>query len=509
MKNLLIISTLLLGCISVKAQITQDQQWLVGYSIDGKDPGQRTLMDFTTNQVGVELVRSDIDFISTNTSICDKDGKILLYTNGCAINDGQHRMIRGGDSINFPVKDWAPRFYSADCSSDSGYGTSDDHYFINFNQDSLIFLYHIRYTHYPKGNFYGANYERLYTKILKDAVGYKVVEKNVIVPMADSLFGGSAAVRVKGRANAWWIINGVLRQNKYYVTLVDSTGPVSTQSFTMPQTPHPVDAGFDFMVVSPDGKKIARRCRGPQLVIYDFDQETGAISNPVELYNPEIEDYYPNGVAFSANSRFLYACYEELLYQFDMESANPNNEKVLVAEWDGFRTDGIFRTIFFTSLLGPDCRIYINCPGGNRYLHTIMNPDVKGVGCEVRQRAIYTPDWYYGCLPAISHFRAGTAHLGPVCDPNIAVRQAWSPVGLFHTLSPNPASTLLTLQYDSEKPMQWVLFNPQGQQVQSLSLIAGRVTQELEVEQLPAGIYYYQLRSNGQPQAAGKVMIQH
>jgi hypothetical protein len=508
--QLLLLLSLLIVSSYVHSQVVQDHQWIIGYSRSLEDPGPATVMDFTQHPVYVDSVDTDTDLGATNTSICDKAGRLLMYTNGCSITDGQtHRMVPGSDSLNFPIREWNQLPYSSTCPDDWGLASGPDHYFIPFENYRKIFLYHIRPEFYPApGGGLGLDYTRLYTELEREADGgYRVLQKDVLIPYPDSLFGGSAAVRVKGATEAWWIITGVLYQNKYYVTLVDSSGPVSTTAYALPEPPHGIGQGFDFMTVSPDGKKIGRRCRGAQLMLYDFDQETGVISNGKELYNEGFDDQsLEDGLTFSPNSQYLYVAYDTKLYQYDMNDSDINAGKELVGEWDGFINKS-FRTIFYTMLLGADCRIYINCPGSNEYLHVIEHPDRKGMACGLRQRAIKTREWYRGIMPSIDHFRAGTAHLGPVCDPRVSIGGG-AVEETRHFVSPNPASETIQLYHFSEGKVEWHLYTINGREIHSRVLVPGESYHTIEVGTLPSGLYLYRLVRDGWSIGHGKLVVE-
>ena len=90
---------------------------------------------------------------------------------------------------------------------------------------------------------------------------------------------------------------------------------------------------------------------------------------------------------------------------------------------------------------GPDCRIYINSPSSQKYLHVIMHPDVKGPDCEVRQHEI--PLYYYHqiSMPYFPNYRLGTGE--PVCDSTLSLPTSIPVVTLPMEgikIWPNPAS---------------------------------------------------------------------
>src|SRR5690606_29472169 len=99
---------------------------------------------------------------------------------------------------------------------------------------------------------------------------------------------------------------------------------------------------------SPDGSKMAmgvtmENCADQYLLLYDFDNAMGVVSNEVALHqsDPDLEpgrDFY--GVEFSANSKVLYATssiwcsgqnlYEFEIWQYNLEASNVAGSKYVI-----------------------------------------------------------------------------------------------------------------------------------------------------------------------------------
>lgn len=159
---------------------------------------------------------------------------------------------------------------------------------------------------------------------------------------------------------------------------------------------------------SPDGKKLAAANSGSGLHLLDFNSETGVISNPVQI-NIDSPNYAPYGVEFSPNNRFLYIhssnnmdvrlppeVHYSSLFQYDLESNNIEESKVLLDE----------QSLFRGSLqLGPDGKIYRALSRGYTvglpYLGVIENPNALGQASNYRDRAIHlgTAVSYQGLPP--------------------------------------------------------------------------------------------------------------
>lgn len=119
------------------------------------------------------------------------------------------------------------------------------------------------------------------------------------------------------------------------------------------------------MKFSPDGSKLAEINTGASLVLYDFDNQTGQLSNPVDLTagfqiaNGSYQGGF--GLEFSPDGRYLYVTdglsnISAKLYQFDTHAGDQAAilaSKVLVHGMPGL-------TAAFQGMqLGPDGKIYI------------------------------------------------------------------------------------------------------------------------------------------------------
>ena len=81
-------------------------------------------------------------------------------------------------------------------------------------------------------------------------------------------------------------------------------------------------------------------------MLYDFDNATGLLSNPTNLY----PNSGPYGVEFSQESTKLYVTANQSVIQFDLEAANP--AQTINTVYNGFDFIGALQ-------LGPDGKIYV------------------------------------------------------------------------------------------------------------------------------------------------------
>ena len=102
--KILLLNSILLGLsIIVEAQNDRrDFYWINGHnSIEVEDGNDNWFIDFNNGSSPKLLEGNNIlSFRGNNTSICDKDGNLLLYSNGCHIADSSNNIIENGSGIN-------------------------------------------------------------------------------------------------------------------------------------------------------------------------------------------------------------------------------------------------------------------------------------------------------------------------------------------------------------------------------------------------------------------------
>lgn len=204
----------------------------------------------------------------------------------------------------------------------------------------------------------------------------------------------SEKVTVVKHANGlyFWVIGryNVGAQSKTYISFlidcdgVDLTSPVVSNVGT-------TDAqNWGYLIASPDGTKLASASASSGIEITDFDNLTGAISNPINLgtlnYSGVVGGNY--GVCFSPNNKVLYASSitNWALVQWDLTAANIPGSKIYLGDLGG---GGVSRPSYRGGALqlGPDGKIYV-AETNLTSLGVIHNPNVIGAGCNLQNSAI-------------------------------------------------------------------------------------------------------------------------
>ncbi|SFQ09243.1 gliding motility-associated C-terminal domain-containing protein [Flavobacterium akiainvivens] len=183
--------------------------------------------------------------------------------------------------------------------------------------------------------------------------------------------------------------------DKFYAFFIDNNGVNSTPVVTALTPLVPVSGyrrnAIGCFKVSPDGNylAIAHQQLGTVtggndsngcVYLYDFDNQTGIVSNPQLIVN----NVNPYGVEFSPQSKKLYVSVEGSVLQYDLESSNIPGSSVTVA----FRSG--------TSMqLGPNGKIY-KTVNGSALLDVINDPDELGTNCNYAMNGVALENGTYG-----------------------------------------------------------------------------------------------------------------
>jgi Secretion system C-terminal sorting domain len=407
----------------------RDYIWQFGYDCNN-DTGQVARlfgvknMDFNTHPPSMYLSCPNIKgFTFTRAHICDTLGNLELTTNGYVLHDGHGNRI---DSFGLDA------YYSY-----SGRDLQQSSLFLPFpeqNNDYVLldlpFVWNNTWN--TPGRFNNHFYiggQLYYHQIIKTNNQYQMVARNQPV-FSDTLEVGMQACR-HANGRDWWILIPKAMSNVYHRWLLSSTGLQYIGSQGVGQF-YCANLQRGQTVFSPDGTMYARivaqggvtnTCSlGGHLRLYDFDRCTGLLAEK-EIWrlccgiNP-FEDPYSTasgGVAFSSNSRYLYANSEKYVYQIDTRG-NPMTIDTVgrySGESDTIGTS-ISPTVYMFQQLAPNDKIYISSDA-NKYIHIIENPNASGILCNVQNKAFHLGIENAWGLPNYPNFRLGRLE-GSGCD---------------------------------------------------------------------------------------------
>jgi hypothetical protein len=349
----------------------------------------------------------EMNFAFNAAAICDENGNLLFYTNGCSINGADHQQISNGDSLNPGI------IHDGFCGY--GYRAAQGSTFLPHpGNPDLYYLFHLGLNYYDGiGGVGDKFYYTLIDKTLDNGHG-EVVKKNQVL-LEDTLAFGLITATKHANGRDWWIVAPEMATPKHYVFLLTPYGVFGPEEQIIGNIQYD-DDGTGNAVFSPDGTKYARFDWYNQLDVFDFDRCTGVFSNPQHLSILEVSDTLPGigGVAFSPNSRFLYLTKVDKVFQYDTWSIDLQASKQLIAVYDGGVINNI-STGFFLPQLGPDGRVYICSSSAIPVMHLIEWPNRAGVSANVIQRGFPLPTYNAWAMCFFPNFRLGPKD-GSNCD---------------------------------------------------------------------------------------------
>jgi PKD repeat protein len=305
------------------------------------------------------------------STISDKDGNLLFYSNGETIWNKNHDTLKNGGSIN------------------GNKGSKQSALFIPMpdNPDIYYVFTAIGLNGYSNPGFWYHIIDRT-----KDNGNGELILKNQFI--CGNVCQRMTATMHADRKSIWIIIREWNSKNFKAFKLNNigfSTVPVtSSQGFTS-QGPDENIVGH--MKVSPSGNKIVDYMSNSAFVdLCDFNNFTGKVSNAITI-NFQVDSIFKNtriyGIEFSPNEKFLYlSSFSPIrVYQADISSNNELRIKnsiinILPNEASGY-VSGI--------QIGLDQKIYLNQNNGvaDRYLACIERPNLKGDSCMYIPNAIH------------------------------------------------------------------------------------------------------------------------
>ncbi len=518
----IIISLLILfsNQLYISAQNKYDYIWHTGYSFfRGPEPAYAPLHGFQINFNGekakIDTMKRSYDFIETVQSTCDSNGNFLFSSNGCKIFNKNFEVMDNGDDLNqVPQSTFSNSclvtFSKAEILRNGALSLP-----IPGSKDSLFAFFRTEINKVTAGQQNLLPLNLYYSTInmkANNGLGRVVVKNQVIV--RDTLDGGDINAVKHANGKDWWVITRKFISNKFYTFRISSSGIDSSFTQSVGDSTARRGQGGGDAFFSPNGVKYAYFTARDQLMLYDFNRNTGKLSNfrriivPYELNSTDV---FFSGVAFAPNSKYLYVFTTTQIFQVDTDAADIQSNVLEVAKYDTLAAPFAFPT---GGRLAPDCKIYFTSTNGLQYFGYIRYPDRKGVACKVMQGAIKTPftTAIRSGLPNNPNYRLGVTPTHP-CDSTIDFRvstgEALLPKVNF-VLFPNPTTNELNIDFDSingETKVEITLYNLLGSKVGQQQLDLINTPLSINVANLPSGMYNAVLQIKGRSPAAQKFVI--
>jgi gliding motility-associated-like protein len=351
-----------------------------------------------------KLEPNDINASRVVSSISDRDGNLLFYTNGDKVWDRRHQEMPNGNGLN-----GSP--YQSSCQIVPKPG-DPNRYYIFTNRRS---------------NWGAPNGAAHYAEVdlcLNNGMG-DVVQATKNTPLMSVAANRIAVVRHDNGVD-YWVAFHKWQSDALYAYRITSTGidmsPVISRTgaylgFSSNSTG---DGGE--MKFSADGKKLAMAVsQFATAEVYNFNSQTGVFTHLVRIPAMYRQNYqtpdYTFGIEFSPDGEKVYlsrtnAC---LLLQYDLragdDAAIVKSRTILVG--DTLQHNAYDYYIIYGLQLAVDQKLYVAWIGKDSTgVSVIEHPNEKGLACDYRHAKVtwdvqqINPDFFYSfpTFPA-NHFR--------------------------------------------------------------------------------------------------------
>jgi gliding motility-associated-like protein len=329
--------------------------------------GERAGLDFNGGSP-VALTDGQLDTDEGCATLSDSSGQLLFYTDGITVYNKLHQVMPNGTGL----MGHSSSAQSATIVQKPGSST-------------LFYIFTTDNEHDPNGFRYS-----IVDISLAGGLGSVTSDKNVMV-FSPSLEN----IGITQHANNidYWIVGHGWNSNNFYSYKLTASGLASSPVVTSIGA---TISGIGFLAagnikISPSGSKLAFTSVSDIAQLFDFDDNTGVLSNGITLSTETGELY---GIEFSPNENVLYITNTfNRVYQYDLTASDIPGSKLVL--YNGNKLPAALQ-------LGPDGKIYLAVYNQFK-LGVINNPNVVGAGCNFQLDAIdLGGKMSYGGLPSFN-----------------------------------------------------------------------------------------------------------
>jgi len=180
----------------------EDYVWLNGYNYDTFIEGNESFIFDFKNGSSPKSAQGviPIAFFGNNASICDKNGNLLFYTNGCHVVDSNHEIMPNGSDLNNGI--WVQEFMQDTCGAYTG--TQNITIINDPNSETGYYILHKTREYDGEIFFNNINYSYI-EKELNNGFG-DVTEKNIkIIEDTEILSSYLTCIKHSNSLNHWII----------------------------------------------------------------------------------------------------------------------------------------------------------------------------------------------------------------------------------------------------------------------------------------------------------------
>ena len=318
--------------------------------------GNKAGLKFQPDGSVVALTDGQLDTREGCATLADSNGNLLFYTDGITVWNKNHQVMQNGTDL-------------------MGHSSSTQSATIvpKPGSSNLYYVFTLDKEVGPNGFRFS-----VVDMNLNGGLGDVTSEKNILIytPSDEKL-----SIVKHANEQDYWIVTHGVGNNTFYSYLLSPSGlsatPVlSNVGSVVSNLPNSV---WGYMKISPNGSKLAICHMINNSELFDFDNTSGLVSNPIVL-TTGTSAY---GVEFSPDSNLLY-----------LRSSTPTSNKIMQYNLNSSDIPG---TAIATSISGqivvcsfqlaPNGKIYI-AQAGERVLGVINNPNLLGAACDLNMNAV-------------------------------------------------------------------------------------------------------------------------
>ncbi len=321
--------------------------------------GKNLGLDFNNNPPTL-LTNGKIDTDEGCSSISDKEGHLLLYTDGIKVWNKNHEIIEGADDLHGHPSSTQSGIIVQKPKSESIY---------------IVFTVDAR----AEGENEGLQYTEI--DITANNGAGKVIRKHNQLLI-------NATERVTGVIHQnnqdIWIVTHEWESDAFYAYLITENGVLEKPVISKVGSIHHKNPNnsIGYLKASPNGDKLAiTPHEDSKFEVFDFDNTTGKVSHPVTLLLQRGNGY---GIEFSPSGKYLYTStlFDGEIAQYDLRASDIKASKEILRQADS-KSLGALQ-------IAPDGKIYYQIYNGE-YLGTINQPEKKGQAAELNEKAVLLP----------------------------------------------------------------------------------------------------------------------
>ncbi|PQJ19583.1 T9SS type B sorting domain-containing protein [Tenacibaculum sp. SG-28] len=330
---------------------------------------------------GTPIVLTDSQLATEEgcATISDQNGNLLFYTDGNTVWNRNHTILSNGTGL-----------LGDESSTQSAIIIKKP------NDNSIYYVFTVDDT----GGENGVNYSEV-DMTLDNGLGGVNSNKNIQLhtPTSEKL----TAIKHPSNNEFWVLIHSSI-SNTFLSYKINSSGVNLTPVISNVGE----ELSFDSQGVlkfSPDGTKVAMCSSDFGLELFDFDVDSGIVSNARTLLDSNLTYPWFYGVGFSSNSKILYASQQYVgVFQFNLEAGSTFdvvNSKIQIADLNNISNNGNFGSL----QLASDGKIYV-ARYSSLSLDVINNPNDIGISCNYSYSAVYLEgnESRYGLPPFIQSY---------------------------------------------------------------------------------------------------------